>query len=30
MAIDSLLIFFVMTRLWHWNRLGALLIVFRW
>jgi len=27
MAIDSLLIFFVMTRLWRWNRLAALVIV---
>jgi KUP system potassium uptake protein len=27
MAIDSLLIFVVMTRLWHWNRLAALAIV---
>jgi len=27
MAIDSLLIFFVMTRLWHWNRFAATAIV---
>ncbi len=27
MAIDSLLIFVVMTRLWHWNRLAATAIV---
>ena len=27
MAIDSLLIFFVMTRLWHWNRVAAAAIV---
>jgi len=28
MAIDSILIFVVMTRLWHWNRLIAFAIVF--
>ena len=27
LAIDSLLIYVVLTRLWHWNRIGALLIV---
>ncbi|OLC67296.1 MAG: potassium transporter Kup [Betaproteobacteria bacterium 13_1_40CM_4_64_4] len=27
LAIDSLLIYVVLTRLWHWNRIGALAIV---